>query len=218
MIRNVLLSATLVAGLALAITAQATPLSGTFTIDIYKGNGGGNSGSAASQANSANPLLTTPADKKISLTYTGAINFLIPGGGTNTIQAFFNSGGGSLSGVTSFNGGALTDPLSASNFGDTTLFDIYGSTGVGLFGSIQHDDGITLYQNNVAVASSAAPTVSIATAYALGAGAFRLIYVASNDLPEVLQFNVDRTVPEPGTLGLLGLGLAGLGLSRRRKA
>jgi len=35
-----------------------------------------------------------------------------------------------------------------------------------------------------------------------------------------IVFNVtsDKSVPEPGTLALLGLGLAGLGLTRRRKA
>lgn len=42
--------------------------------------------------------------------------------------------------------------------------------------------------------------------------------VASNDGLQGVSYRAISPVPEPGTLALLGLGLAGLGLTRRRKA
>lgn len=215
-LRTVLLAG-MVAALGVMGTANAAPLTGSFTISVYQGHGSGDINEPDQQAEQGNPFIA-PGNLLATGNYTGALTF--DAGGVNDIANFLSSGLGTVDPALLALAGTQ---LSSAPFDLTTVFVITGDVGgSSLYGSIAHDDGMSLYDGagyGNLVVGSALPTVEINTMYSNLTGQFQLIFVQANGLPSVLKVDVSRTVttPEPITLALFGAGLAGLGAVRRRR-
>ena len=199
------------------IAANASPITGSFGLTVWHvDTGGTNINDPREQALPSNPIATS-GNQLYSGTFSGTIDLCEGSPGcsqsSNNILDFLTHNGGTLSGATT----SLNTTMSTSGFGVTTLFAFTGSpelTG----GTVLHDDGASLYSggSNFLPSADAAPT-QVETSNLTGPvpGGWTLWYVEANNLPAKLTMDV--TVPEPASLAMLGVGLAGLGLVRRRR-
>lgn len=191
-----------------AAVANATPV---FNVTVWSAMTP-NSGSTSTnqQALPSNPL-NNSSDLAATFTLTGLPNWNVSTG-QNTFGNFVGSTG--VSNLQFFNGFSGASIISTSNFASATLFDLsFMVNKNSVTGSINHDDGISLWGPSGMLVDSAQPTIQIATPFAINQmGAYNLWYVEANGAPSVLDITNYSSVPEPSSIVLLGVGLLGLAL------
>ncbi len=193
-----------------ATAAHADSMYGPLTVSVWTGVGTTDQAALPTPTSSANFIFT----------YTGPLNFST-NNPANTFADFFGTYASDITMISGSESALLSDTMSTPGETTPTAINSYLSfvgnyTGGGTV-TVWHDDGASLYTgagNTNTVFTSANPTSEIPSTGNLPMGSntpFDLVYVESNGAPSDLIVSGLSPVPEPGTIGLVALGMIGLG-------
>ena len=171
-------------------------------------------------AQSAIPANVPGTTADVTFDVNSPINFFGTGA---TVGTWLSNG--SAYNVVENTAGTLASLMDNGTQGTLVEFTGFVSVTNGQVFTVTHDDGLTLIIGSLDLNFNAGPTAPV-TSNATYTGPsgnypFQLVYTECCGGPAVLQvdlpFSNTPSVPEPATVALMGLGLAGIGFARKRK-